>query len=348
MMQRSERHAAHSALAVCLVLAMSSITEAQRGPAPEPRASIDGSDLSITIVPPGQEPTMPVSKISDNGVVVGAAPPTGYVLRWQPGATAPENLGGAPAFTLDQPAPLISGNGAIVAANRLLPGADGKAAKRAGHVGGGDRLEHARAADAVPVAPGGHVQKRRLGRWLGLEPFGRSVRPALGVDDGTGADGVAGRAADLRRRSVGGVRGWPRRRRPSVRFPEPADLHRRFYATRWVEGTIRLMTDRTGAQLGQAYACSRDGSVVVGGGQGGDPDPGHPSFGQAWYWTEDTGGVYLGSHPDAAPGTAYYATDVRQMARRSSARTTWRPRMARSAIAAFSGPRRAAWCRSRS
>lgn len=44
--------------------------------------------------------------------------------------------------------------------------------------------------------------------------------------------------------------------------------------------------------------------------RGGDPDPGHPNFGQAWYWTEAEGGVYLGTVPDAAPGTTSYGTDV--------------------------------------
>jgi len=44
--------------------------------------------------------------------------------------------------------------------------------------------------------------------------------------------------------------------------------------------------------------------------QGGDFNPEHPQLGQAWYWTEQTGGVYLGLAPDGGHTSPYYAADV--------------------------------------
>ncbi len=311
MLQHSVRRTAHSALAVCLVLGLSSTADAQRSQAqPDPRASLDGSHLSITIIPPGHEPTMAVSNISDNGIVVGAVPPTGYVLRWLPGATAPENLGGAPAFTLINRTPLISGNGAIVATNRLLPNAEGKLRSVPGtwtEATGWSTLARLTQYEArlVGMSRNGAwavgLGWNRLGDllaqpWVWTMEQGQTVLPVALPTYG----GEAWAVSEDGRVVVG----------HQFDFPNLPDLHRRYYATRWVEGTVRVLTDETGAQLGQAYACSRDGSVVVGGGQGGDPDPGHPNIGQAWYWTEDGGGVYLGTHPDAAPGTVQYATSV--------------------------------------
>ena len=270
----------------------------------------DNGGLSITVLPRGQEQTIAVSKISDDGVVVGMAPPAGNVLRWRPGATAPENLGGAPAFSVINRLPLISGNGAIIGANRLLP--DESSQLRSVPSSWSDdtgwspltrltqyqsRLVGMSRNGAWMVGYGWNQRNDPLAQpWVWTMERGQRVLPVVLPTYG----GEAWAVSEDGRVVVG----------HQFDFPNPPELHRRFYATRWSENNMLALGDQSGVQLGQAYACSRDCSVVVGGGQGGDADPGHPNFGQAWYWTEETGGVYLGTHPDAAPGTTSYATDV--------------------------------------
>ena len=312
MIQRQLTTDRPAALVLGLALGItSSVSVAQvRQAMSEQQGSFERGQLSITVLPQGQEQTIAVSKISDNGVVVGMAPPGGNVLRWLPGTTAPENLGGAPAFSVINRLPLISGNGAIIAANRLLPGEDGRlrSVPSTWTEGTGwsslarltqyqSRLVGMSRNGAWSVGYGWNQPDDPLAQpWVWTMEQGQTVLPVILPTYG----GEAWAVSEDGRVVVG----------HQFDFPNPPELHRRFYATRWAEGNMRALTDETGVQLGQAYACSRDGSVVVGGGQGGDPDPRHPNFGQAWYWTEETGGVYLGSHPEAAPGTTYFATDV--------------------------------------
>ncbi len=69
----------------------------------------------------------------------------------------------------------------------------------------------------------------------------------------------------------------------------------------WINGVQTLVKTSTNVPLGEASACSDDGSVVVGIGASGN------NF-EAWKWTAATGAVSLGVSPD--PGTRTYATDI--------------------------------------
>lgn len=72
----------------------------------------------------------------------------------------------------------------------------------------------------------------------------------------------------------------------------------REYVTRWVDGTPEILHDQRGSPLGWAYGCSADCGVVAGGMQGGEIDWSHPELGQAWFWTESAGVIYLGRVDD--------------------------------------------------
>lgn len=72
----------------------------------------------------------------------------------------------------------------------------------------------------------------------------------------------------------------------------------REYVTRWVDGTPEILHDHRGSPLGWAYGCSADCGVIAGGMQGGEIDWSHPELGQAWFWTQAAGVVYLGRVDD--------------------------------------------------
>jgi hypothetical protein len=304
-----------SVACVCLSLGVAlggvpSALGARQTPAiSQPTASGNNGELFITVLPRGQEPTINVTKISAEGVVVGSAPPQGHILRWLPGATEPQNVGGGPALTLLNRLPLISADGVTIAANR-------QASDEGGTIGVPSTwteeagwqplsgltlrtsilLGMSRDATRI-VGYGWNDQTSELARpWVWSADQGQRALPLILPTYG----GEAWAASDDGQVVVG----------HQFDLPNLPDPRRRYYATRWADGNMRALTDSTGAQLGQTFSCSGDCSVVVGGGQGGDIDPGHPNRGQAWYWTEANGGVYLGTLPDAAPGTTSFSTDV--------------------------------------
>ena len=68
---------------------------------------------------PAPEPTFyQAANIADDGTVVGNAGLGGSVIRWLPGASAPEDLGGETA-TVDNVTPLISKDGSTIVAAYL-------------------------------------------------------------------------------------------------------------------------------------------------------------------------------------------------------------------------------------
>ncbi len=310
-------------VAVSIAVATSQAQDTQARP--RQTSSLDELKLSVTVLPQlpreqkatngqepltGQEPTINVSKISLDGVVVGSAPPRGDVLRWLPSAAAPENLGGAPAFTLLNRLPLLSADGATIIANRQITDANGITTsipstwRQRGEWTPLPQLT-LRTSIAVGLSRDGirivgygwnDASTEPSRPWVWDAEEGQQVLP---VSDRTNG-GEAWAVSDDGRVIVG----------QQFDVPNPADARKRFFATRWVDGNARALTDATGAPLGQAFSCSSDCSVIVGGGQGGDPNPQHRHFGQAWRWTEATGAVYLGTLRDAAPQTPSFATDV--------------------------------------
>lgn len=311
MVHRWFRRAASIIILGMAVSVASSASSAQNTQvATQQNDSLDNLKLSITILPRGQEPTINVSKISADGVVVGSAPPQGNVLRWLASASAPDNLGGAPAFTLLNRLPLISADGATIVANRLVSVGNGMTI---GVPSVWNRGTEWTALPRLTLRTSNSVGMSRDGTrlvgygwndsateqarpWVWSAEQGQQVLPVASATRG----GEAWASSDDGDVVVG----------HQFDFPNLPDPRRRFFATRWSEGKMLVLTDENNVQLGQAFSCSSDCSIVVGGGQGGDPNPGHPNFGQAWLWTEATRGVYLGSLPDAAPQTTSYATDV--------------------------------------
>lgn len=82
-----------------------------------------------------------------------------------------------------------------------------------------------------------------------------------------------------------------------------------YYGSRWLDGGWQPPSDSNGHALGQAVAGTADGSILVGGGAGGQAS--HPQADHAWYWSEAEGAAYLDPStlpPDAQP--PYYAIDV--------------------------------------
>lgn len=66
------------------------------------------------------------------------------------------------------------------------------------------------------------------------------------------------------------------------------------YASIWVDGgQPRILRDEYGSPLAYPFACSSDCTVVAGGYQGGEFDPDHPNFEQAWIWVKSLGVRYL-------------------------------------------------------
>ena len=84
--------------------------------------------------------------------------------------------------------PLISGNGAIIAGNRLLPNDEGRLRSVPSHVDRGHRLE---LAPRLTQYQSRLVGMSRNGAWsvgYGWNRPGRSAHAAVGMDDGAGTD----------------------------------------------------------------------------------------------------------------------------------------------------------------
>ena len=311
MIDHLSRPLASVFLTLAIALGVVLTPRAQEGPvATQQSEGVIRRGVFITVLRRGQEPTINISKVSANGIVVGSAPPQGNVLRWLPRRRAPENLGGAPAFSRLNRLPLISQDGVTIAANHIEPDGGGTTigvprtwtddtgwqplrglTLRSSYLSGMSR-------DGTHIVGyGWDDETSALARpWMWSAELGQQILPLILPTYGGEAWAVSNDGS-----VVAGFQ---------FDFPNLPDLRRRYYATRWSEGNMRALTDATGVQLGQAFSCSSDCSVVVGGGQGGDPNPGHPNFGQAWYWAEATGGVYLENPQDAAPMTTSYSTDV--------------------------------------
>ncbi len=95
----------------------------------------------------------------------------------------------------------------------------------------------------------------------------------------------------------------------NTNYGQPDGVVRRF-ATRWFDGEPEILVDTHTHPLRRPYSSSADGRIIIGSLQGGDFNAAHPQLDQAWYWTEQSGAVYLGLAPDAMDTSPYYAVAV--------------------------------------
>lgn len=273
-------------------------------------------EVSLTELPVGDTPSLNPTKLAADGTVVGSVQiPIGdgltetHAVRLLPGADEFEDLDGSPAFSVINLLPLITADASTILTNRIemddeefllgVPSTWTEAdewqplpslvlltsflqgmSDDGSYIVGRGRDEHF--SEDQPwiwsVDDGQQVLPILLER-VGGEGFGVS-------DDGTV---VAGSQWDLEGTGF-----------------DP----RRDFGTRWVDGDPEELLDPQGDNLGPVFACSADCSVLAGSRQGGDIDFGHPNWGQAWYWTESEGAVYLGTIPKAEEGMPYFATDI--------------------------------------
>lgn len=269
----------------------------------------DKLKVSITMLSRGQETTINVSKISAAGSVVGSAVPDGDVLRWRIGSSTPDNLGGEPASVILNRVPLISTDGDTIIANRLVRNSNGMLVGVPSVLKTGtewEPLPHLTFQDSRAAGlsrAGGHVvgfgwpDLTTLAQpWLWSAARGQEALPVALPTRG----GTAWAVSDDGEVVVGEQSEYPF-------FPDVSLVY--FFATLWTQGRMFELRDGQDTPLGQAFACSSDCSIVVGGSQGGEFNPAHPNAGQAWKWSRRSGADYLGRLPDAAPFPSY-ATDV--------------------------------------
>lgn len=330
---------------VALLLAMSGIAVGQRlqdnvygmvtdrngNPLPDATATVSGTGrttaefdpgrpphlrkVSITKVPRAEGQWSHVSKISARGVVVGLVsyadgPHEEGVLRWFWRTRKLRDVGGEEMCTIVNRTPLISDDGRIIAATRLVRSEtsgrleciasiwtrrnrwqplSGLVLRSSGVTG--------MSRNGTQIVGSGQDDENLWARpWVWSAETGQQVLAVSPEMDGAEAWAIADDGSVV----IG----------HQFQLPYLPAPYAWYYATRWSEDGVRTMRDEFGVPLGEAISCNSDCSVVVGAGQGGEPDFEHPNWGQAWYWTAASGGVYLGTRPDAAPGTLYYATDV--------------------------------------
>lgn len=252
--------------------------------------------------------TAGVSRIADDGTVVGTGWSEGMVVRWRPGH-APEDLGGSfVTFTLENIMPLMSADGGVIATNfyyEIEPGNPkaGSHPKTAIWQGG---------TDWAPIGNRVLVEDTPFGISAnGQYLVGTGVNPPEGDGDWvyrpwiwsepTGqqtldmppdmARGEAWTVSDDGQTVAG--------------FVSPAGMFVARYGVRWDAAVAQLIEDADGNPVGQAMACNSDCSLLVGAGM--ENTEGSK---QAWRWTAEEGVVFLGTLPDADPGFPYYAFDA--------------------------------------
>lgn len=232
------------------------------------------------------------------GMAVGNTGVTG-ILRWQPGAPAPEHLGDN-ALLVGNILPLVSRYGEVIVGSRHVGEGETVAAR---WVGGTDweplsglvlrtSFPFAVSYDGTSIAGTGRDEAgTNLNKpWIWREETGQVVLPippdtVYGEIWGVSNDG-----------SVAVGHYWP-----------SVDDHTRL-AARWVDGEPSFITDPdSGDILGSANACNEDCSIVVGSGRT-DLDTGGSD--QAWIWSEAGGLTRLGEVPDAQNAAGYHALDV--------------------------------------
>ncbi|NBB91658.1 MAG: hypothetical protein GVY32_00635 [Gammaproteobacteria bacterium] len=79
-----------------------------------------------------------------------------------------------------------------------------------------------------------------------------------------------------------------------------------------------IIRDEGGTPLAYPAGCNSDCSVTAGTYQGGELDPDHPNFGQAWLWVKDVGAQYLPRIDGAIEGTFVPTYDVQDLTRDGS------------------------------
>lgn len=273
-------------------------------------------EVSLTELPGSDTETLnPTKMASDGTVVANAVVVVGgdnvvHTMRLLPGADEFEDLGGGPAFQTINLMPLVTDDASTILVNRIEIDDDEAqlgVPSTWTEVDGWQPLPGLVLETSIAQAitgDGSHVVGR--GRddfsdlddfpWVwsaddGQEPLDMDPDMVGGEAHAVGTDGsiIGGKQYDL---EGGGF------------FPQ------RDFGTRWVDGQPQVLFDDTGQELGPVLTCSADCSVLAGSQQGGDVDFEHPNWGQAWYWSEDDGAVYLGTLPEAEPGLPYYSTDI--------------------------------------
>jgi len=91
------------------------------------------------------------------------------------------------------------------------------------------------------------------------------------------------------------------------------------YASIWKDqAEPTIIRDEGGTPLAYPAGCNSDCSVSAGTYQGGELDPDHPNFGQAWLWVKDVGVQYLPRIDGAIEGTFVPPYDVQDLTRDGS------------------------------
>lgn len=252
--------------------------------------------------------TAGVSRIADDGTVVGTGWMEGMVVRWRPGH-APEDLGGSfVTYTLENIMPLMSADGGVIATNfyyEIEPGNPkaGVNAKTALWQGGTEwaPIDNRAFVDDTPYgisANGQHLVGTGVnppegdGEWI-YEPWVWSAatgQQPLPIPAGLGR-GEAWTASDDGQTVAG--------------FTSAAGMFAVRYGTRWDGGVAQRIEDANGDPVGQAIACNSDCSLLVGAGI-----TSAEGSKQAWRWTAEEGVVHLGTLPDADAEFPYYAFDA--------------------------------------
>lgn len=251
--------------------------------------------------------TAGVSRIADDGTVLGTGWFEGMVVRWRPGQ-APESLGADNiTFTLENIMPLMSADGSVIAATLYYetdPGSpDTHFYPRTSIWQGGtewapvdgalfdeDTPFGISANGAYIVGTGTNIPEGD-GPWL-QQPWIWSAEggmQALDLVDGL-ANGQAWTASNDGQIAAG------------FAATDPGALVR--YGLRWDAGVPTQITDADGQPVGQAMACNNDCTLLVGAGM-----VGSEGSKQAWRWTEAGGVQYLGTLPQADVLEPYYAFD---------------------------------------
>jgi hypothetical protein len=275
---------------------------------PGPAAPAEPVIATLRELPYGTFAAPQPSAVTAEGTVIGADNATGNTLRWRPGE-APEDLGGGPTFSVVNVTPVVNADGSVIVANYMSQEGDAMLSLPRlweGTFGWSivpdmqtlSTLAMGISADGQQLAGYGGDPAENFQPWQWSAELGQRMLPVPATMDGGEAWVVANGghvAAGFVYRLGTDEWGWPLRFR---------------FGARWVDGQLELLEDANGHALGQAVACNADGTVLVGGGIGGDEAP-HADSGRAWYWTAAEGAVYLDTSGLPAGAKApYYAMDV--------------------------------------